>query len=126
MTNRRMARVNHMLRQEIADLLTREVKDDALHSSLISITEVDTSPDLRNAKVYYSVYGDEQQVQEARKHLERASGFLHRSLKGRVDLRHIPNLEFVFDSSLAQGDRIMRLMRTIESEHPSHGEPDEG
>ncbi len=124
MPNRRMARVNHLLRQEIADLLAREVKDEALHSSIISITEVDTSPDLRLAKVYYSVYGDEEQVLETRKHLERASGFLHRSLKGRVDLRHIPNLEFVFDPSLARGDRIMQLIRSIELEHADGGKAD--
>ena len=116
MPSRRIERINHLLRQEIADLLTREVKDAALSNSLISITEVDTSPDLRSAKVYFSVYGDEEEIQTARQHLNRASGFLHRNLKERLDLRYTPHLEFVPDRSLAQGDRIMRLMRTIEDE----------
>lgn len=116
MPSRRIERINHLLRQEIADLLAREVKDEALSSALISITEVETSPDLRTAKVYFSVYGDEDVVREAETHLTRASGFLHRSLKDRLDLRYTPNLEFILDRSLARGDRIMRLMRSIEEQ----------
>jgi ribosome-binding factor A len=120
--SRRIERINHLLRQEIADLLTREVKDATLAESMISITEVDTSPDLRLARVYFSVYGDEEQIEAARAHLKRASGFLHRNLKERLDLRHTPHLEFVLDRSLQRGDRIMRLMRTIEEER-AHREP---
>jgi ribosome-binding factor A len=114
--SRRIERINHLLRQEIADLLTREVKDAALQDAMISITEVETSADLRSAKVYFSVYGDEVTVDAARRHLKRASGFLHHNLKERLDLRHTPHLEFVLDNSLARGDRIMRLIRTIEEE----------
>ena len=117
MPSRRLLRINQLLREEIAELLSREVKDDTLTSSLISITEVDTSPDLSSAKVYFSVYGDEEEVQAAAKHLEHAAGFLRRTLKHRLDLRHTPELVFMLDRSLAQGDRIMRLMRTIEEEH---------
>ena len=116
MPSRRIERINHLLRQEIADLLTREVKDATLHEAMISITDVETSPDLRNAKVYFSVYGDEETVEAARQHLRRASGFLHHNLKERLDLRHTPHLDFVLDHSLERGDRIMRLMRTIEEE----------
>ena len=116
MPSRRIERINHLLRQEIADLLTREVKDAALQDAMISITEVETSADLRSAKVYFSVYGDEETIDAARQHLKRASGFLHHNLKERLDLRHTPHLEFVLDNSLARGDRIMRLIRTIEEE----------
>ena len=116
MPNRRIERINHLLRQEIAELLSREVKDSTLSTSLISITEVDTSPDLRNAKVYFSVYGDEDEIKAAGDHLRRAAGFLHHNLKERLDLRHTPHLEFVVDRSIARGDRIMRLIRTIEEE----------
>jgi ribosome-binding factor A len=120
MPTRRIERINHLLRQEIADLLSREVKDAALAGALISITEVDTSPDLRSAKVYFSVYGDDEERRSALAHLNHASGFLHRNLKERLDLRHIPHLEFIVDQSLERGDRIMRLMRSIEQEreHP--------
>ena len=121
--SRRIERINHLLRQEIADLLTREVKDSTLSSKLISITEVETSADLRLAKVYFSVYGEEDEIQAAREHLKRASGFLHHNLKERLDLRHTPYLEFVLDRSLQRGDRIMRLMRTIEEEREHRDEP---
>src|SRR6476620_2013113 len=86
MVSRRIERINHLLRQEIADLLAREVKDATLAESLISITDVETSPDLRLAKVYFSVYGDEEQIEAALAHLKRASGFLHHNLKERLDL----------------------------------------
>ena len=122
MPSRRIERINHLLRQEIADLLTREVKDAALSTALISITDVETSPDLRLAKVYFSVYGDEEVIKQAQLHLQRASGFLHHNLKERLDLRHTPHLEFVLDRSLARGDRIMRLLRDIEEER-EHREP---
>jgi ribosome-binding factor A len=122
MPSRRIERINHLLRQEIADLLTREIKDETLKSAMISITDVDTSPDLKTARVYFSVYGDDEEVKQAELHLQRASGFLHRNLKERLDLRYTPYLEFVLDRSLAQGDRIMRLMRTIEEER-EHREP---
>jgi ribosome-binding factor A len=116
MPSRRIERINHLLRQEIADLLTREVKDAALADAMISITDVETSPDLHSAKVYFSVYGDEEVVEAAVTHLKRASGFLHRNLKERLDLRYTPHLEFILDRSLARADRIMRLMRSIEEE----------
>jgi ribosome-binding factor A len=122
MASRRIERINHLLRQEIADLLTREVNDEALSLPLISIIDVETSSDLRQAKVYFSVFGDEEVILEAQKHLTRASGFLHRNLKDRLNLRHIPHLEFILDRSLARGDRIMRLMRTIEEER-EHRDP---
>ena len=122
MVSRRIERINHLLRQEIADLLAREVKDEALSSALISIVEVETSPDLRSAKVFFSVYGDEEVVQTAHPRLNRAAGFLHHNLKERLDLRHTPHLEFILDRSLARGARIMELMRTIEEER-EHREP---
>jgi ribosome-binding factor A len=122
MVSRRIERINHLLRQEIADILAHEVKDETLSTALISIIDVDTSPDLRMAKVYFSVYGDEEVIQAARERLTRAAGFLHRNLKERVELRHTPRLEFILDRSLARGDRIMQLMRSIEEER-EHRDP---
>ena len=123
MPSRRIERINHLLRQEIADLLTREIKDAALSEAMISIIEVETAPDLHSAKVYFSVYGDDEVVEAAETHLKRASGFLHRNLKERLDLRYTPHLEFILDPSLARGDRIMRLMRSIEEEREHRDEP---
>ena len=123
MVSRRLERINHLLRQEIADLLAREVKDATLTEALISIIDVETSTDLRTAKVYFSVYGDEEVIQAARERLTRAAGFLHHNLKERLDLRHTPRLEFILDRSLARGARIMQLMRTIEEEREHRSQP---
>ena len=122
MPSRRIERINHLLRQEIADLLAREIKDAALSTALISIIDVETSPDLRTAKVYFSVTATRTSSRLPQAHLKRASGFLHRNLRERLDLRYTPHLEFILDRSLARGDRIMRLMRTIEEER-EHREP---
>ena len=121
MPTRRMLRINQLLREEIAELLRREVRDETLSTSLISITEVDTSPDLRNARVYFSVFGTPEEVAAAQQHLEHAAGFLHRELKGRLDLRVVPHLEFHLDHSIEDGARIMRLMRGIEVEREHTG-----
>lgn len=127
MPSRRMQRINQLIREELAELLQREIKDEALASSLISITEVDTSPDLRTARVYFSVYGDEEAVSYARSHLEKAANFLRRGLMDRLDLRQVPRLEFQLDESLARGDRLMQLMRVTEAQHagPPEGDPDQ-
>lgn len=117
MPSRRMQRINQLIREELAELLQREIKDEALASSLISITEVDTSPDLRTAKVYFSVYGEDEAVRYAQAHLEKAANFLRRGLMDRLDLRQVPRLEFTLDESLARGDRLMQLMRVTESQH---------
>jgi ribosome-binding factor A len=115
MASRRILRINQLLRHEIAEILQREVQDGALTAPLISITDVDTSPDLRSAKVYFSVYGDEENIKEAEAHLVRAATFIRRNLMDRIDLRQIPRLEFLLDRSIATGGRIMQLMRSIES-----------
>lgn len=124
MPSRRLLRINQLLRHEIAELLRREINDATITESLISITEVDTSPDLRTAKVYFSVYGGEDEIREAGAHLARAARFLRHNLKERLDLRHVPDLQFVFDPSLEHGARIMQLIRSIEQERQTAPEQD--
>ena len=120
---RRMQRINQLLRDEISELLRREIKDESLTTPLLSITDVDTAPDMRSARVYFSVYGDAEVIQETQRHLDRAAAFLRRNLMERLDLRYTPKLQFVFDESLAQGARIMSLMRDIEA---ARGDGDDG
>jgi ribosome-binding factor A len=114
--SRRIARINELLRDELAELLKREINDEAITGVLLSITNVETSPDLHTAHVYYSVYGTDEEKAETGKHLTKAAGFLRRQLMGRLDLRYTPHLEFVFDNSLADGARIMKLMHMVEDQ----------
>ena len=106
---RRTERINDLLREEISDLVRRELKDPRI-GGLISITEVDVSPDLRQAKVYVSVLGSDDEKRSTLQALEAASHFLQRQLRRRVTIRRMPELEFVADLSLEQGARILSLL----------------
>ena len=108
----RIERVNHLIRQEISELLRREVKDPRL-GGLVSITEVITSPDLKHAKVFVSCIGNDEKKKEILSALVAASGFLHNELTKRLRLRHIPVLDFRWDYSIEQGARILELIDKV-------------
>ncbi len=114
----RIERVNSLIRQELSDLLQRQVKDPRL-GGFISITEVVTSPDMKYAKVYTSYLGDDAQKQEVLNVLTSASAFFRRELAKRRKMRHTPELDFRLDTSIERGDRIMRLIDGVKSEDKS-------
>ncbi len=109
---RRMERVNSLIREEISGLLRRDIKDPRL-SSFIAITEVVTSPDLRHATVYVSYFGDSEEKDNTISTLTAASGFLHHELSKRLQMRHVPELNFKWDDSIERGDRILRLIDQV-------------
>ena len=113
MASRRQQRLNQLLREEIAKLLRHEVDDPELWS-LISVTEVNVAPDLQRARVFVSVLAEDAEARETLKRLRRAAGFFRRELAERIDLRHTPHLDFELDTSIASGDRVLRLLRGIE------------
>ncbi len=120
--NRRMDRVNMLVRQEISRILSIEMNDPRL-SSLISITEVRTTRDLRRAKVFFSVLGDEVKKQEALTALENAGGFIHRTMKRNLKLKFAPVLSFQLDESIEQGTDMLGLIsrnppRNFDDESP--------
>ncbi|OGO51620.1 MAG: ribosome-binding factor A [Chloroflexi bacterium RBG_16_68_14] len=106
---RRTERINDLLREEISDLLRREVKDPRV-GGLVTITEVDVSPDLRQAKVFVSVLGSEEEKTSTFQALEAASHFLRRELRKRLTIRRMPELTFHPDDSLERGARILSLL----------------
>ncbi len=112
----RIERVNSLIQAEISELLQREVRDPRL-SSLISVTKVDTAPDLKHTRVYISVLGTEADRQEVLKVLSAAAGFFRHELGGRLKLRYTPEILFVNDSSIERGDRITQLINKVSSEH---------
>lgn len=112
--SRRRLRVNDIIRQEIADLLSHQVKDPRL-KCLMTVTEVVASADLRHAKVYISVLGGEEEKREALAGLERASGYLRRELGERLSLRYIPELVFQLDESIERGSHLLELMKKVAS-----------
>jgi ribosome-binding factor A len=109
---RRIDRINGLLRQEISYLLARELKDPRL-SGLVSITQVETSVDLRHARVFVSVLGSREEKEAALRGLTSASGFLRRELRERLSLKYIPELKFVLDESIERAAQVLRIMKGL-------------
>jgi ribosome-binding factor A len=101
---KRSDRVSDLLKEEISQLLLREVKDP--HIGFVTITDVEVSKDLKVAKVYYTILGDEKQVNDSAKVLNRVSRFIKRQLGKRLRMRCIPDIIFRYDHSLEYGAKI--------------------
>ncbi|PFG74989.1 ribosome-binding factor A [Tepidiforma thermophila] len=112
----RTTRVGELLRAEISELLLREVKDPRVSRGMVTITEVQVSPDLRRAVVYVSHLGSEQERAEALAGLQHSATFLHRELVHRLSLRHVPELVFRFDPSIERGARLAELIHQVSAE----------
>ena len=108
----RIERVNSLIRQEISELLQRQVKDPRL-GNFIAVTEVVTSADLRYAKIFVSCISDQGDKQEMMAAFTGASGFLRRELAGRLKLRRIPELLFEWDDSIERGTHILELIDEV-------------
>lgn len=109
----RSDRIGQQIKRELSEIIQRnEIKDDRL-GGLISITEVIVSGDLRNVKVYFSVYGEEAQKIGTLAALEAATGFLRGELCRRLGIRFAPELVFKLDDSLERGQRITELLEKI-------------
>jgi ribosome-binding factor A len=106
---RRTERINDLLREEISDLLLREMKDPRI-GGLVTITEVDVSPDLRHAKVFVSVLGTDEERTGTFRALRAAAHFLQRELRKRLTIRRTPELLFLPDESMERGARILSLL----------------
>ncbi len=113
---RRTERVNDLLREEISRLVLRELHDPALQHGLISITEVEVSPDLRHARVYVSVMGSEDERTGVFQALERARHFMERELSRRLKMRQTPELMFRQDDSIERGVRLTQLIKEVAKE----------
>ncbi|MFC2043965.1 30S ribosome-binding factor RbfA [Chloroflexota bacterium] len=110
----RIERVNSLIRREISELLQRQVKDPRL-GSFITINEVITSPDLKQARVFVSWIGSEEEKRQTLNILASASGFFRRELAGRLKLRRIPELSFHWDDSMDRGHRLFHLIEQLAS-----------
>jgi ribosome-binding factor A len=111
MVNRRQQRINQLLRDEIDKLLRLET-DDPVLSSMISITGVEVTQDLQKAKIYVSFLDDESE-KEIMQRLRKAARYFRREIAERINLRHTPELEFVYDPSIARGARVLALLREV-------------
>ncbi len=115
-----MRRVNDSLREAIADEVSR-LKDPGL--GFITITGVDTAPDLRAARVFYSVLGDADQLEATAAALRRAKPRIRGALGDRVRLKYLPDLIFEFDEVIERGLRMEELLRRLGEEGDDGSEP---
>lgn len=109
--SQRTIRVNELIKREISELLHTRYQAEA---TLITILEVDTSPDLRNAKVYYSVFGDATAEVKARRFLIKRSSDIRGHVARKVVLKYLPDFEFVHDTSVRRGSEISRILDELD------------
>ena len=112
MASNRIGRINEEIQKALADLL-RNLKDPRVQDTMISITHVETTPDLRYAKVYVS-FLEENKAQGALKGLKSAGGYLRRELGRSLQLRYTPELVWELDDSITYGAKMLKLINSLE------------
>ena len=112
MASNRIGRINEEIQKELASLL-RNLKDPRVQNTMISITRVETTPDLRYAKVYASFLEDNK-ANDALKGLKSASGYLRRELGRALNLRYTPELVWELDDSITYGAKMLKLINSLE------------
>jgi ribosome-binding factor A len=108
MPTARMRRVNEAIREILGDAISTELKDPRI--GFVTVTEVDTSPDLRAARVYVSVLGSPEEREDSLAGLRSSHGFLQGKIAGATRMKRTPTLTFEYDESVDRGDRIARLL----------------
>ena len=121
MASNRIGRINEEIQKELSSLL-RSVKDPRVQDTMISITHVETTPDLRYAKVYVS-FLQEERASDALKGLKSAGGYLRRELGRALQLRYTPELTWALDDSITYGAKMLKLINSLEVNND--GQPDD-
>ena len=112
MASNRINRINEEIQKELSSLL-RTVKDPRVQDTMISITRVETTPDLRYTKVYVSFLQSDK-AEEALKGLKSAGGYLRRELGRELQLRYTPELVWTLDDSITYGAKMLKLINSLE------------
>ena len=115
MASNRINRINEEIQKELSALL-RTVKDPRVQDTMISVTRVETTPDLRYAKVYVS-FLEESKAAEAMKGLKSAGGYLRRQLGSNLKLRYAPEICWALDDSITYGANLLKLINSFEVTH---------
>ena len=113
MASNRIGRINEEIQKELASAI-RNLKDPRVQNTMISITHVEATPDLRYAKVYVS-FLEEDKASEALKGLKSASGYLRRELGSALQLRYTPELQWALDDSITYGAKMLKLINSLDT-----------
>ena len=112
-------RVAQMVQQLLGEIFARGMRDPRI--GFVTITGVKMSPDLREARVYWTVHGDAEQRKHTEKGLDNARGFLRREIGGELKLRITPELHFTYDEAIDRGDRIEQLLKKVHDDDKERG-----
>lgn len=122
---KRKDRVGDQIKKEVSQIIQRELKDPGI--GFVTITDVELTPDLKNARIFYSVLGDEQKRQSSDQALQRAVFFIQHEIGRKMRLKYTPKIKFVYDHSLEKGARIEKALEEIRlSENPPSKKKAEG
>ena len=111
----RIEKLQELIKQEMSKMLLKELKDPRI--GFVTVTDVEMTGDLREAKIYVSVMGGEEQVKTSLEGLNSALGFIRREIGHRIRLRFTPEISFALDTSLDYGDHIQKLLLQVEGEN---------
>jgi ribosome-binding factor A len=107
----RVSRVGEQIKKELSQIIQQEIKDPRI--GFVTVTAVEMSGDLQQAKVYVSIFGSQTDKEESIAALEKAKGFIRSEVGRRVQLRHVPELHFSVDQSLDHSEQITRLLHDV-------------
>jgi len=110
----RVEKVQEMIKQEVSKMILTDIKDPRI--GFVTVTQVEVTGDLREAKIYVSIMGNEEQVEESLKGLQSALGFIRREIGHRIRLRFTPEISFALDTSLDYSEHIQKLLLQIENQ----------
>ena len=110
----RIEKLQELIKQEMSKMLLREIKDPRI--GFVTVTDVEMTGDLREAKIYVSVMGDEKKVKDSLKGLQSALGFIRREIGKRIRLRFTPEISFALDTSLDYSEHIQKILLDIEKD----------
>ena len=119
---RRVEKVAALIRREISQLLINGIRDERVHLSMVTITEVEVSGDLQHCKVFVSIYGEENQKNLVMSGLNDSTGFLRSELGRNLQLRRCPDIVFYLDRGIEKGTYVLNLLERLDKERKVIGE----
>ena len=114
--SRRTDRMSSLVQIELGELIVKKLKDPRI--GFVTVTGVDMTPDLKQARVYYTVLGKEKERRETQRGLEHSAGYLQHEIAVRLKLRYTPKLMFRFDESLERGIVIEKILHDLKENEP--------
>ena len=124
--SRRVEKLSALLKREISELLVNGVRDERIHQTMITITAVEVSGDLQHAKIFVSLFGEDQKKAEVLVGLEEAKGFIRAELARKLQMRRSPEIVFKVDKGMTKGPSVLDLLNSLEIERKSKDQSSEG